>query len=88
MNMKKGRTMHMKKINNVVNLDSKFLTVDGNSFYVRFDFGGFYEWYKRTKNSFSLLDVVTSKDLEESLDKYESSKKPNVIYLGEISLNK
>ena len=76
----------MKKISNVVNFDSKFLTVDGNALYVRFDFGGFYEWYKHTDKSFRLLDVVTSNELERSLDNYESSKKPNVIYLGEISM--
>ena len=76
----------MKKINNVVNFDSKFLTVDGKSVYVRFDFCGFYEWYKYAGKSFSLLDVTDSKDLEESLENFESSKKPNVIYLGEISL--
>jgi len=76
----------MKKITNVVNFDSKFLTVDGKSVYVRFDFCGFYEWYKYTGKSFSLLDVTDSKDLEESLENFESSKKPNVIYLGEISL--
>ncbi len=76
----------MKKIKNVVNFDSKFLTVDGNSLYVRFDFGGFYEWYRHTDKSFRLLDVVTSNELERSLDNYESSKKPNVVYLGEISM--
>lgn len=78
----------MTKIKNVANFDSKFLTVEGDFVYVRFDFCDFYEWYKYTGKTFSLLDVVTSKDLEESLDNYESSKKPNVIYLGEISLKK
>ena len=77
--------MAMKKIHSVVNFDSKFLTVDGKSVYVRFDFCGFYEWYKYTGKSFSLLDVSASNDLEASLDNYESSKKPNVIYLGEIA---
>ena len=77
----------MKKINNVVNFDSKFLAIEGDSVYVRFDFCDFYEWYRYTDKTFSLLDIVTSKDLEEALANYESKKKPNVIYLGEISGN-
>ena len=81
-----GRTTEMKKINNVVNFDSKFLAIEGDSVYVRFDFCDFYEWYKYTDKTFSLLDVVTSKDLEKSLENYETSKKPNVIYLGETFL--
>ena len=76
----------MKKVKGVTNFDSKFVTFDGGSVYIRFDFGGFYEWYKRTDNIFSFSDVVDSKDLEESLYNYESSREPNVIDFDEIIL--
>ena len=78
--------MDMKKVKGVANFDSKFVTFDDGSVYIRFDYGGFYEWYERTDNTFSLSDVVDSKDLEESLGNYESSREPNVIDFDEIRL--
>ena len=74
----------MKKIKSVTKFDSEFVTVEGDSVYVRFDFGGFYEWYKRMGDTFSLIDVEVSQELEESLDTFVSSKKPNIIRLDEI----
>ena len=40
--------MDMKKVKGVANFDSKFVTFDDGSVYIRFDFGNFYEWYERT----------------------------------------
>ena len=78
--------MDMKKVKGVTNFDSKFVTFDDGSVYIRFDFGGFYEWYERADNTFSFSDVIDSKDLEESLGNYESSREPNVIDFDEIRL--
>ena len=72
------------KIKNLADFDSKFLTVEDGSVYVRFDFGGFFEWYKRTDTSLSLLDLALAKELEKSLDSHESSQKKKVIFLGDI----
>ena len=76
----------MKKVKGVANFDSKFGTFDDDSVFIRFDFGGFYEWYERTDNTFSFSDIVDSKDLEVSLENYESSREPNVIDFDEIRL--
>lgn len=78
--------MDTKKIKGVTNFNSKFVTFDDGSVYVRFDFGGFFEWYEYIENTFSFSDVVGSKDLEESLDNYESPRDPNVIDFDEICL--
>jgi len=76
--------MIMKKVKNVADFDGKYVTLDDGSVYVRFDFGGFYEWYRLTDKTFSLLDVAASKELEESLANSVLSRKPNVIHLDEI----
>lgn len=78
--------MDTKKIKSVTDFDSKFVTAEGDSVYVRFDFGGFYEWYKFTDKTFSLLDVAASKELEESFEIYDSSRERNVIDLDGIRL--
>ena len=74
----------MKKIKNMADFDSKFLTVEDGSVYVRFDFGGFYEWYKRTDTCLSLVDLAISDELEKSLETFESLQKRKVIFLGDI----
>jgi hypothetical protein len=74
----------MTKVKSVANFDCKYVTIDDGSVYAKFDFGGFYEWYKVKDKTFSLLDIISSKELEESLEDYESSREPNVIHLGEI----
>jgi hypothetical protein len=66
------RAMFMKKIEGVANFESKFLTFEGGQVCVRFDFGGFYEWYLHNDDSFSLIDVSVSKELEESFQIYEA----------------
>ena len=68
----------------MANFDGKYVTLDDGSVYLRFDFGGFYEWYRLTDKTFSLIDVAASKELEESLANSVLSRKPNVIHLDEI----
>ena len=74
----------MMKIKSVTSFDSKFVTVEDGSVYVKFNFGGFYEWYRQIDKSFSLVDVATSKKLEDCLHMYEPLKKPNIIYLDDV----
>ena len=74
----------MKKITNVANFDGRYVTIDDGSTYVRFDFGGFYEWYEVADKKFSLIDVASSNELEESFHEFESSSEPKIIHLGEI----
>jgi hypothetical protein len=76
----------MRKFKNVANFKSKFLTAEDGSVYVRFDYGGFYEWYQRAGESLLLLDVEASKELERSLEDYQPPEKPKVIFLGDIRL--
>ena len=74
----------MKKVKSVANFDGRYVTTDDGSVYVRFDFGGFYEWYKVSNKKFSLIDVNSSNEIENSFHDFESSKEPKVIHLGEI----
>ena len=74
----------MKKVKSVANFDGRYVTTDDGLVYVRFDFGGFYEWYEVSDKKFSLIDVASSIELEESLHDFESSNEPKVIHLGEI----
>ena len=76
----------MKKVLNAVRFDSNYVTVDGGSVFVRFDFGEFYEWYKLAEKTFSLLNITESQKLEKSFNEYESSRRPNIIHLGEMCL--
>ena len=74
----------MKKVKSVANFDGRYVTTDDGSVYVRFDFGGFYEWYEVLDKKFSLINVASSNDLEESFHDFESSSEPKIIHLGEI----
>ena len=78
--------MDINLIKSVTDFKSKFVNVKGGLVYVRFDFGGFYEWYKLKDNTFLLLNVDASKELEESLEIYASSKERNVIDFDSIGL--
>ena len=76
----------MNKVLNTVKFKSNYVTVEGGTIFVRFDFGEFYEWYKLAKKTFSLLDVAKSQKLEKSFNEYRSSRKPNLIHLNEMHL--
>ena len=78
--------MNIKKIKGVADIESKFVTFDDGSVYVRFDFGGFYEWLKRKDNSLSFLDALQSKEMEEKLINHKSSKVSNLIDFDQIRL--
>jgi hypothetical protein len=42
----------MINIKSVTSFDSKFVTGEDGTVYVKFNFGGFYEWYKQKDKIF------------------------------------
>jgi hypothetical protein len=72
------------QIDKVASFKSKFVTGSDGTVYVRFDFESFFEWYQRQGTNFSIIEAEKTSVLEAALQEFESSKRQNVIYLGEI----
>jgi hypothetical protein len=69
----------MKRTIGVTNFNGKHVTANDANVYVKFDFGGLYEWYRKQDKTISLLDVMTSEEFKESLDSCLSFREQNLF---------